>query len=245
MSAVSHLHSPVSMVAASWTWFRLWWGTCTTASSLVRRPHPWGRTILAGWLSSFTFLQIFFSFWMEMDLRHELILAKSVVLVGCHVDGPSRWRPSRFAELWVAVKKWPWGENEIMWWMWTCAGKCWDTDPKMGAKGEQYIDVYWYNMMIILLIYIYRLSYMYTICCMIICICINIDIVGPSYLGIHMDLGSPGRFVHHRRFPTLSRATRNFSASQLRMLRIGGSLFTADTVGNSWNKMGHLLTLIP
>ena len=73
------------------------------------------------------------------------------------------------------------------------------------------------------------------------CICINIDSVGPSYLGIHMDLGSPGRFVHRRRFPTLSRATRNFSASQLRLLRIGGSLFTAETVGNSWNKMGHLL----
>lgn len=45
------------MVAASWTWFRLWWGTCTTASSLVRRPHPSGRTILAGWLSSFTIFQ--------------------------------------------------------------------------------------------------------------------------------------------------------------------------------------------
>lgn len=85
---------------------------------------------------------------------------------------------------------------------------------------------------------------MYNICCMIMCLCINIDIVGPSYLGIQMDLGSPGRFVHHRRFPTLSRATRNFSASQLRLLRIGGSLFTAETVGNSWDKMGHLLTLI-
>ena len=122
----------------------------------------------------------------------------------------------------------------------------WDIDPKMGAKREQYIDVYRYNMMIntahihiSIIVYVQHMLYDY-----VICICINIDIVGPSYLGIHMDLGSPGRFVHHRRFPTLSRATRNFSASQLCLLRIGGSLFTAETVGNSWNKMGHLLTLI-
>ena len=49
--------------------------------------------------------------------------------------------------------------STLMWWMWTRGGKWWDIDPKMGVKGEQYMDMIWWSYCVHIIYYIYYILY--------------------------------------------------------------------------------------
>lgn len=181
----------------------------------ARRPHPSGRTILAGWLSSFTIFQrsfvaallkapsVLWTVFERMRLLQNMNCSSSNkiqeveatnLLKKIFITSPLT---CSYVIIYVFFKssfhfewKWTWGTNwylrslwcsldatwtaqavgalralpsfgwqsksgleaRMKWWMWTCAGTCWDIDPKNGGKGGTvywcillYIDIIFYD----------------------------------------------------------------------------------------------------